>query len=133
MTTPRPVPLRGATPPQFLRYAIVGATGTAVHYLILIVLVHAASMNAVVATTLGAIAGALVNYWMNHRFTFGSDRPHARALPRFVLVAIGGIVLNAAVVAAMLAFVAPHYLVAQIVATAVVLLAGFLANRAWTF
>jgi putative flippase GtrA len=29
--------------------------------------------------------------------------------------------------------VSPHYLVAQVVATGVVLVAGFLANRRWTF
>jgi len=42
-------------------------------------------------------------------------------------------VLNGLVLAAMLALVGPHYLVAQVVATLAVLVAGYLANRAWTF
>jgi putative flippase GtrA len=33
----------------------------------------------------------------------------------------------------MLHFLVGHYLVAQLIATGVVLFAGFLANRAWTF
>jgi putative flippase GtrA len=133
MTTPRPLPLRGATPPQFLRYATAGVAGTAVQYLVLIVLVQAAAIGAVVASTLGAVAGALVNYHLNHRYTFNSDKPHARALPRFATVALAGVAVNAAVLALMLAFVTPHYLLAQLAATAAVLLAGFAVNRAWTF
>src|SRR5262249_36161861 len=133
MTTPRPFPLRGATPPQFLRYAAAGAAGTAVHYLVLIVLVQIAHVGAVVASTVGAVAGALVNYRLNHRYTFDSDKSHAHALPRFAAVALAGVAVNAAVLTLMLTFVTPHYLLAQLVATAVVLLAGFAANRAWTF
>jgi putative flippase GtrA len=35
--------------------------------------------------------------------------------------------------AAVLAVAGPHNLVAQVIATGLVLAAGFLANRAWTF
>lgn len=119
--------------PQFLRYATAGAFGTAVHYAVLIGLVQLALFDAVLASTAGAIAGALVNYALNRRFTFASERAHRQALPRFALVAVAGIVINALMMAAVLALAGPHYLVAQVVATATVLAAGYLANRAWTF
>ena len=54
-------------------------------------------------------------------------------MPRFALVAVAGIALNAVALGGVLAFVTSHYLVAQVAATGVVLVAGFLANRAWTF
>jgi len=133
MPTPEPAPLPSPMAPQFLRYAGAGALGTALHYAVLIGLVQLARLDAVLASTAGAIAGALVNYALNYRYTFASDRAHRRALPRFALVAIAGIVVNALVMAAMLAFAGPHYLVAQVVATATVLATGYLANRAWTF
>ncbi len=119
--------------PQFFRYAGAGAVGTAFHYAVLIALVQLANIGAVAASTAGAITGAIVNYALNHRFTFASRRTHGRALPRFALVALAGVVLNAIVVAAVLAAAGPHYLVAQVVATAAVLGAGYLANRLWTF
>jgi putative flippase GtrA len=125
---PAPPPSR----PQFLRYAGAGAIGTALHYAMLITLVQLARVDAVAASTAGAVAGALVNYVLNHRFTFASEKPHARALPRFALVSAAGVALNAAVMAGVLAVV-PRYLVAQVVATGVVLVAGFVANRTWTF
>ena len=133
MPTPEPAPLPSPMAPQFMRYAGAGAVGTAFHYAVLIGLVQLARVDAVVASTAGAIGGALVNYALNHRYTFASDRAHRHALPRFALVAGGGIALNAIVMAAVLAFAGPHYLVAQVIATGVVLAAGYLANRAWTF
>jgi len=132
MSANAPAPRPSRRRPQFLRYAGAGAVGTALHYAMLITLVQLARVDAVVASTAGAMAGALVNYVLNHRFTFASEKPHARALPRFALVSAAGVALNAAVMAGVLAVV-PHYLVAQVVATGVVLVAGFVANRTWTF
>jgi putative flippase GtrA len=118
---------------QFVRYGGAGAVGTAAHFGILAALVQFANAGAVAASTAGAIVGAIINYALNYRFTFASGRAHRIALPRFLAVAAAGVVLNAAVLAAMLAVVAPRYLVAQVVATGAVLVAGFLANRRWTF
>jgi putative flippase GtrA len=118
---------------QFLRYACVGAVGTAAHYVVLIALVQGAGAAPIAASIAGSIVGAFANYALNHQFTFASGRAHRIALPRFLVIAGTGVALNAAVMAAMLAVVSPHYLVAQVVATGVVLVAGFLANRRWTF
>ena len=100
------------------------------HYLTLIALVQTRRRGAGRRVDAGRRSrGALVNYALNHRFTFASRRAHAQALPRFAAVAAAGIVLNALVLAALLAVLAAHYLVAQVVATLAVLVFGFLANR----
>jgi putative flippase GtrA len=125
--------MRRSIAPQFLRYSGAGAIGTALQYAVLILLVQVVGVGAVAASTAGAIVGALVNYRLNHRYTFASARAHGHALPRFALITAGGIVVNALVIAAVLRFIGPHYLVAQVTATAAVLVAGFLANRVWTF
>ena len=119
--------------PPFIRYTGAGAVGTAAHYAVLVALVQGLQAGVVAASTAGAVAGAGINYALNHRFTFASREAHRRALPRFAVVAAAGIVLNALVVAGLLALVGPHYLVAQVVATLAVFVAGYLANRAWTF
>lgn len=118
---------------QFFRYAAAGAIGTAVQYAMLIGLVEGSHMHAVAASTLGAVAGALVNYVINHRYTFASGVPHARALPRFAATAVAALVLNAVVVALLVDVAATHFLVAQVAATAAVLAFTFLGNRRWTF
>jgi len=119
--------------PKFARYGSAGAIGTAAHFAILAALVQLGGASPVSASTAGAIVGAIINYALNYRFTFSSRRAHHVALPRFFAIAAAGVVLNAAVLSATLALVRPHYLVAQVVATGVVLIAGFLANRKWTF
>ena len=133
MTTPQPAPPRPAAAPQMLRYAGAGAVGTAAHYALLIGLVQLAGLGAVVASSIGAVVGALVNYRLNHRFTFQSDKAHGHALPRFALVAVASIALNAIVLSGLLAYVTPNYLAAQVIATVVVMVAGYAVNRAWTF
>ncbi|HQR11208.1 MAG TPA: GtrA family protein [Casimicrobiaceae bacterium] len=119
--------------PRFVRYAGAGVIGTGAHYAVLVAMVQGAGAGVVAASTAGAVVGAAINYALNHRFTFASRQSHRRALPRFAAVAVAGIALNALVLAAVLALVGPHYLVAQVAATVAVLVAGYLANRAWTF
>jgi putative flippase GtrA len=133
MPSRQPTPLHGPIVPRFVRYASAGGVGTGVHYAVLIALVQLVDANAVSASTAGAVAGALVNYLLNHRFTFASRKAHSAALPRFAIVAAFGIVLNAIVLAAMLMLAQLPYVVAQMVATGAVLAATYLANRAWTF
>jgi putative flippase GtrA len=120
-------------PRQFLRYAGAGAFGTICHYAVLIVLVKALGAGALVASTAGAVAGALVNYVLNYHYTFSSNRAHSMALPRFGAVALVGIGLNALVMAVLTEQIKVHYLLAQVAATLCVLAAGFLLNRKWTF
>lgn len=123
----------GGTGVQLVRFAAVGALATAIHYVLLIGLVETMNVGPVAATVLGSIAGALVAYAGNRRYTFNSGVPHARGLPRFLLVASAGLILNASIMALLSGPLGIHYLVAQIVATGVVLLWNFVANRHWTF
>lgn len=116
-----------------LSYTLIGGLATAVHYLVLVALVELADIGAGLAAATGATCGALAAYAGNRRFTFASEAAHARALPRFLLVAALGAATSAALVTAGTAWFGLHYLLPQAVATALVLLAGFTVNRRWTF
>ncbi|MEQ1617837.1 MAG: GtrA family protein [Terricaulis sp.] len=118
---------------QFAKFAMVGALGTGVHYALMFTLIEAVDWPAEAATTLGAACGAGVNYLLNYRFTFRSSARHPIALTKFVAVAAIGLLINAAIVAALTRLLALDPLPAQLAATAVVLAWGFLANRTWTF
>ena len=54
-----------AWPNQFLRFAGAGIFGTTAHYLVLLGLVELAGTNAVLASFIGFICGALVNYTLS--------------------------------------------------------------------
>ena len=112
---------------QFLRFA------TAILYLILVALVHAVNMNAVWASSIGFIVSAVCNYLLNYRFTFRSNVEHRRAVAKFVVVAGVGLVLNSLTMQIATENMRLHYLLAQVLATGLVLLWNFTGNRLWTF
>lgn len=118
---------------RFLGYTFVGAIGTVVHYSVLVAGVDELGLAPVVASSLGAVAGAVTNYILNYRFTFRSRKAHSDAMLKFMFVAAAGVVVNGLVVDACLRLDGVHYLVAQVIATAVVLVLGYIANRHWTF
>lgn len=118
---------------QLVRFAAVGAVGTCAHYLLLVVLVEAGGANEVVASTAGALLGALVNYMLNRRYTFRSSRRHGEALPRFLAIAGLGLLINFGLMLVMVEALHIHYLLAQVMATVLVLLWNFAGNRLITF
>jgi len=118
---------------QFLTFAFVGIFGTAAHYLVLGALVEVWGIPVLLATTAGFTCGAVVNYALNRRFTFDSTAQHGVALPKFLTVATLGAGINWLVVALLLSASSMHYLLAQLLATASVLIWNFAANYLWTF
>lgn len=120
-------------PASLLAYGASGLVGTLAHYGTLAILVQALHMEPVASSTAGAAIGALVNYWLNHRFTFRSSVPHSKAFFRFLMAAAAGMAINAAVLAAAVYGLGLHYLAGQLAATGVAFLATYGINRRWTF
>jgi putative flippase GtrA len=118
---------------RLVAYATVGATATAIQYAVLVLAVQAWHVRAVVGSTIGFVVSVGVNYLLNYHFTFRSRAPHRRAATRFLVIALAGLALNAAVMALLTEWLAIGYLLAQLVATALVFVLGFIANTQWSF
>lgn len=118
---------------QFVRFAGVGVIGTAAHYSVLTLLASVLGVHPVSASALGFIVGAIVNYWLNRKLTFASTIRQIDGLFKFLVVASIGLLLNTAIVAVLIDHAGLHYLVAQIIATGLVLGWNFVGNRYWTF
>lgn len=118
-------------PVRLVFYALVGAVGTAVHYVVFLLLLRAGGA-VLAASTVGYLFGAVVNYGLNYKVTFRSTRTHREAALRFFTVAAFGLVLNVAVVALVM-LASPPPIIAQIVATGVCLLATYGLNAVWSF
>ncbi len=118
---------------QFLLFAGMGAIGTAMHYSVLIALVRLAQMDAVLASMAGFVVGACVNYALNYLFTFNTSKRHTEALPKFFMVALLGMGINATIMAGLVHQAGVHYLLAQIVATGLVLVWNFAGSKLWVF
>ena len=118
---------------QFITYAGVGSIGTVAHYLLLLFLVEQLHVTPYLGAVAGFMLGALVNYYLNHRITFRSQKRHHEALPKFLTVAAAGVVLTGLLMAWATERLHIHYFIAQLVTTALLLCLTFIGNRLWTF
>jgi len=118
---------------QFAGFASVGAMATATHYVVLIGLVQLGRVSPLIATAIGAFVGAFVSYILNYRYVFRSKAGHMTSLPKFFAIAGIGLVLNSFFMWIFNTGLHLHYLLAQAIATGLVLVWSFSANRIWTF
>ena len=110
-------------------YGGAGAVGTAAHFMVLFATLHL--LGPVAASTLGAIVGCVINFFLARRYVFASTASCTYSFPRFVSVATFGVASNAVIINA-LVDVLPIVL-NQAVASGAVLLLGFVFNKRWTF
>jgi putative flippase GtrA len=119
--------------PQCLKFATAGGIATSLHYAVLILLVQAAGIDPVAASGAGFAVGAVSSYLLNYRYTFASTKSHAKAFGRFITVALVGMLLNLLIMWLCIHWLQINYLLAQVLATGLVLIWSFGANRLWTF
>lgn len=115
-----------------LRYAAVGALATAAHYALLWWLVERCGWLAWLGAGAGAALGAQVAFVGNRWFTFGHAGALWSAWWRFQLTALGGGLASMTIVA-LGTRLGLHYLLAQALATVLVLVLTYAVNRRWAF
>ncbi|MDN2670929.1 GtrA family protein [Janthinobacterium sp. SUN026] len=118
---------------QFLRFAAVGASGTAVQYSVLWGGVEWAGISAAAASGIGYILGSVVNYLLNYFFTFKSDKGHGEAASKyFTLLGIGWCI-NTGLMWLLVHQLDWYYWLAQVLATGIGLVWNFAGSRWWAF
>lgn len=118
---------------QLCAYGVVGLLGTAIHYLLFILIYNTLRIPAAWASSCGFVVGAVINHNLNRRYVFSTVNTYIFTSLRFYAVALGGFILNYMLMYIQVELFYIHYLVSQLVSTAMVFLATFLANRIWTF
>jgi putative flippase GtrA len=118
---------------QFLKFVGVGGIVAVVHFSLLLVLVQSWRIDPVVASSIGFVASATLNYWLNYTFTFRSQARHGTAITKFFGIAVVGLSLNTALMSVGIELLDLNYIVTQIGAIVCVVFWNFFANRAWTF
>lgn len=104
---------------RLVRFAVVGAFGTALYYMALVLQVEALRLPVMTASYLSFALIVAVNYVLHRIWTFSSPVAHRRALIPFIVMSIAGFFINTAVMALGLAL-SVYYLVVQVCAIAVV-------------
>ncbi len=114
---------------QSLRFLAVGGTATVVHVATAMALVEIAGWPILSANIVAFAVAVLVSYLGNHRWTFARSGRHDHHLPRFIVLALGGLALNQAIVFALVRGAEIDYRWALLVVVAVVPALSFAANK----
>lgn len=83
----------------FLRFAVVGAFATTIHAAVFALLIEATPLDPVAATAIAFVVAFAAGFVLNRRWTFASRADPLAQLPRYLVVQLGGLVLNAAIMA----------------------------------
>ena len=125
---------------RFSRFLTVGTIGTALDFTILTLLKLAGSPT-LFANSISFTAGLINNFTWNRLWTFGDVLSDWRKqLAQYTLISLVGLALNDLIVlsfehalGSMLSQPEFGYLPAKVIATGVVVLWNYFANRTWTF
>ncbi len=111
---------------------MVGGFATGLHYLLMALFFMGFGVPVVISSALGFTISAVVNYLLNARFTFESSESHKKTLPRFVITALTGLLVNT-VVLSILVSLGFNAIVSQTLSTVGVLSWNYCINSIWTF
>ena len=122
----------GADVRQFLRFLLVGGVATALQYSVLITSVEWGHAPKLPASVGAYLCGAVASYLLNRSFTFKSDIAHGRGFAKFMVVNLIGLGLNTLIFYA-LTQASVHYILAQMIATGLVLIWNYFGARLFVF
>jgi putative flippase GtrA len=119
---------------QLLKFGIVGGSGYLVNLVVFAVLASDLGLHHMVAA-IGAFAVAVTNNFLWNRYwTFGpGDGSAGFQAARFFTVSAASLLINLAVLEALIAGTAIGDLTAQAIAVAIAMPFNFLGNKLWTF
>ncbi|WP_443630516.1 GtrA family protein [Candidatus Njordibacter sp. Uisw_056] len=115
-----------------LRFLVSGGIATAVHWAALWGLILL-QVDAVLASSIGAFLGAIVNYFLQYFFTFKTKRQHKQALLAYAPAVLVSWLLNLVLFYSLYGDVFLDPLVAQVATTAVVMVVNFLLYKKVVF
>jgi putative flippase GtrA len=125
---PHTVPLA-----EMVRFGLVGVLTNVVYFGALGVLTFTTALPLWLAGGLSYALSMVVNYLVQRRATFRSERAHVKAGPRYLVVQLIGLCLNSLLLDVLVTRLGVHLLAGLAVALAVVMLWSYLAQKLWVF
>ncbi len=118
---------------SFFRFSLIGGVATLIHFAILMTLVETLGLGEVFSSSFGFACSSIFNYLANYSWNFKSRKSHRSAFPKFLAIALTGLALNGVILDFGMDVLGLYYLLAQLLATGVVLFWNFSGNYFWSF
>ncbi len=118
---------------QFVKFGIVGASGTLVNFLVAHALEKTTTLSWFADFAIGFMVGGVSNYIFNRIWTFGSRRnPFVEGL-QFLTVSAVALLAGGAIFAIARRYNIHHFTATWLVATLSGTFVNFFINKYWTF
>ena len=118
---------------QFLRFGFVGVLATGVHMLIGATLIHS-GWSALAANPVSFLIAFVVSFMGHYGFSFSDqEKEITTSLKRFALVALGGFIVNEALLAVLVWSSLLLQIPSLILSTGIAAIVTFFASRNWAF
>ncbi|MBB3187920.1 GtrA family protein [Microbacter margulisiae] len=119
---------------QFVRFCVVGASGTIIDFGLTYLLKEKLRLNPYVANSTGFATAASSNYLLNRIWAFHNHNPQiGEQYALFMLIAVIGLLINNATIYFLVKKWHMNFYVSKVVATIVVTLWNFGMNYLFTF
>lgn len=125
---------RRSLPHQFVRFAMVGASGYVLNIAVFAVAVHAFDLHYRLAAVLGFLVAVTSNFLLNRHWTFvghGGRGTHQAA--RFLVVSVAAFLLGLVLLSVLVGGAGLPSVLAQAISIVAATPLSFVANRRWTF
>jgi putative flippase GtrA len=118
---------------RYLRHLIAGGIGTLLYITLVAICVEIVSIHPVNATIIATVLNACYTYTIQRKWVYNSNTSHLRSIPKFIIVAVIAILLNAIIMYLVVETFNWWYGFGIIFAAAVVPPTNFLLNYYWTY
>ncbi len=126
--------LTQATLFKFLKFCVVGVTGTVVDFSLTWICKEKFKIPKFVANAIGFVVAATSNYFLNRWWTWGSTNSQVGVeYTKFFAVSLIGLGLNTLILYILHEKMKVNFWVSKVFATGVVMIWNFLANNFFTF
>ncbi len=118
---------------QFVKFGIVGVSNTLLTFAVYTLLLKVFGVWYLLASAIGFVVGATNGFLLNRRWTFAGHEGDSLTPLRWAIVQGCGLGVNEGLLFLFVHDADVDKLLAQALATVVVTVTTFFANRAWTF
>jgi putative flippase GtrA len=118
---------------EVTRFGMVGLFTNLVYFAILPVLVYLFSVELWLASAISYALSMLVNYTLQRQVTFRSKNAILIAGPRYIIIQLGGLVINSAILYLLVTRLGLHIVVGQVISIVAATVWNYLGQKLWVF
>lgn len=118
---------------QFFRYIFVGVVATIIDMGSLYVFTSMVGIHYLISAAIAFVFGVMANYLMSIVWVFKTTGNFKREITLFVIIGLGGLILNEVIIWLLVEKVSLYYMIAKAIAVVIVLVWNFGMRKKFVF